>query len=328
MRPGYSALPGIIAADIPTAAACEPVDSVNPGRIFKTLSDEIRIDAALSMARNRLEAASESPQLDAELLMSQALNVTRSYLFAHPEDTLDITTAKRFFSAVKRREAGEPLAYIHGNKEFWSLPLMVSPATLVPRPETEVLVQEALTMIPPDGPYRILDLGTGSGAIALAIASERPQALLVATDVCAHALAIARENARQLEFPNIAFVGGDWIEPVGGQQFDMIVCNPPYVRACDPALLALTYEPQAALAAGEDGLQAIRRLASECLRVTHRGSVLLMEHGADQETEVASLLRQSGWQDIRCLRDLAGLPRVTIAVAAAAAFEECRGHGS
>lgn len=289
--------------------------------------EESRIDDALALARQRLGEISESPRLDAELLLAQALDVPRSYLFAHPEDTLDVRSAERFFTAIGRREQGEPLAYIHGEKEFWSLALMVSPDTLVPRPETETLVQAALALIPRNQPCAILDLGTGSGAIALALASERPQALLTATDLSEPALAIARENARQLGLSNIAFAAGDWVEPVAGQRFDLIVSNPPYVRAADPALHALRYEPLSALASGDDGLRAIRRLAGECLAITRPGTALLLEHGADQEDAVAAILRAAGWQNIRCMRDLAGWPRVTAATAAVK-FEECTDDGS
>lgn len=290
------------------------------------MGSELRIDGALAQACQRLAKVSESPRLDAELLLTQALDVARSYLFAHPEDTLDTAAAERFFTAVGRREHGEPLAYIHGEKEFWSLPLMVSPDTLVPRPETETLVQEALALIPRNRPCRILDLGTGCGAVALAIASERPQALVTATDNSASALVIAQENARQLELPNIAFAAGDWIEPVSGQRFDLIAANPPYLRATDPALHALRYEPLVALVSGDDGLTAIRRLAAECVAILHPGGALLLEHGADQEDSVALILHAAGWQNIRCVQDLAGLPRVTAAVAPAE-FEECTNDG-
>lgn len=291
------------------------------------MTEEFRIDGALSEARGRLGKISESPRLDAELLLAQALDVPRSYLFAHPQDTLDEISAERFFTAVGRRERGEPLAYIHGEKEFWSLALMVSPDTLVPRPETETLVQEALALIPRNQQYAVVDLGTGSGAIALALASERPQALVTATDNSEPALAIARENARQLELSNVTFAAGDWVEPVSGRQFDLIVSNPPYIRAADPALHALRHEPLSALVSGDDGLTAIRQLADDCRAIVRPGGVLLLEHGADQEHAVAAILRAARWQEIRCMRDLAGLPRVT-AANAASKFEDYTNDGS
>jgi len=285
------------------------------------LSEQIRIDEALAQATARLGNFSESPMLDAELLLTQALDVPRSYLFTYPEDTLDAAASDRFFSAVRRREEGEPLAYIHGKKEFWSLSLMVSPDTLVPRPETETLVQEALSVIPRDEHCDVLDLGTGSGAIALAIASERAMAKIVATDISEAAVAIAVENARQLDLIDITFLSGDWIEPVREQKFDVIVSNPPYVQSSDPALKKLQHEPLFALAAGEDGLAAIRVLAVQCCEVIRPGGALFLEHGADQQDAVAAILRQAGWTGIRCINDLAGHPRVT------AAIDESRSEG-
>jgi len=285
------------------------------------LSDQTRIDEALAKATARLGNFSESPRLDAELLLTQALDVPRSYLFTYPEDTLDEAASERFFSAVSRREEGEPLAYIHGEKEFWSLTLMVSPDTLVPRPETETLVQEALVAIPRDEHRDVLDLGTGSGAIALAIASERPMTQMVATDLSEAALAIAVENARQLDIINITFLSGDWTEPVSEQRFDVIVSNPPYVESSDPALQRLQHEPLSALAAGEDGLDAIRLLATQCRSIIRPGGTFLLEHGADQQDAVASILAEAGWGGIRCINDLAGKPRVTVAI------EESRSEG-
>lgn len=278
------------------------------------MSEQIRIDEALAKATALLGGFSESPRLDAELLLTQALDVPRSYLFTYPEDTLDIAAAERFFSAVRRREEGEPMAYIHGEKEFWSMTLMVSPDTLVPRPETETLVQEALAVIPRDRPCDVLDLGTGSGAIALAIASERPNAQVVATDISNAALAIAIENARQHDLIDILFLQGDWTEPVRDHLFEVIVSNPPYVQSTDPALSKLKHEPLSALAAGEDGLAAIRLLAIQCKTIAKPGGTLLIEHGADQQKSVAAILKNAGWTDIRCIKDLAGLPRVTATV--------------
>jgi release factor glutamine methyltransferase len=277
------------------------------------LNEFITIELALAQARERLQSASESPRLDAELLLARALDVSRSYLVAHPEDTLDPAAGARFNSAIDRRAGGEPMAYITGEREFWSLSLMVSPATLVPRPETEILVERALMLLGRKVVARILDLGTGSGAIALAIARERPLCELVATDASEDALAIARQNARQLDIPNVSFVCGDWIDPVAGQQFDLVVANPPYVRSDDPALERLQHEPLSALAAGNDGLDAIRRIAGEAGDILADGGRLLMEHGSDQRDSVAGLLRQHGWSDIDCVNDYAGLPRVTIA---------------
>lgn len=274
----------------------------------------MRIDEALKQATERLRAVSDSPRLDAEVLLTRALDVRSSYLIAHPDDTLDAAAVERYEQAIARRADGVPLPYITGEKEFWSLSLMVGPETLVPRPETELLVELALRELPPDSGKRVLDLGTGSGAIALAIASERPLCSVTATDLSEAALAIARQNARQLEVSNATFVHGNWAEAVAGFTFDLIVSNPPYVREGDPALEALRHEPEMALVAGSEGLDAIRVLARDCLGLLDRDGVLLFEHGADQEEAVACLLRQNGWTAVECFRDLAGRPRVTRAV--------------
>lgn len=273
----------------------------------------MRIDAALARAIEDLRPHSESPKIDAELLLARALDVARSYLFAHPEDMLDEAAIGRFFDAVERRRRGVPLAHITGEKEFWSLPLIVTPDTLVPRPETELLVELALRHIPRRGEWRVLDLGTGSGAIALAIASERPNCEVTATDVSGAALGVARENARRLQLANVSFVQGDWTEPVAGRTFDLVVSNPPYVRHGDPALEALRHEPAVALSTDDDGLAAIRILARDCGALLEPGAPLLLEHGIDQADDVADILKEHGWQDIGCHNDLTGRPRVTVA---------------
>jgi len=278
-----------------------------------TLNEYQPIGDALSAAADRLAGISESPRLDAELLLARAIDVTRAYLMAHPEDQLDPDAQVRYAAAIERRASGVPLAYITGLREFWSLELMVTPATLVPRPETERLVEQALSLLPRRAALRILDLGTGSGAIALALARERPLCQVVATDASEAALAVARENARQLDIDNVEFVAGDWTAPVGGREFDLVVSNPPYVAAGDPALDRLKHEPRAALASGPDGLDAIRRIAAEVGDILAPGGSLLVEHGAEQEAAVAAILDAAGWHNVRCYRDLAGLPRVTAA---------------
>ena len=273
----------------------------------------MRIDTALERAAEELRPASESPRIDAELLLARALDVARAYLFAHPEDELDEAAIGRFFRAVSRRKAGLPLAYITGEKEFWSLPLVVTPDTLVPRPETELLVELALGFIPRRAEYRVLDLGTGSGAIALAIASERPLCDVTATDASEAALNVARENARRLQLANVEFLAGDWGAPVAGRTFDVIVSNPPYVRHGDPALDALRHEPALALATGDEGLADIRLLARDCLALLQPGSPLILEHGIDQQGAVARILEEHGWSAIQCHADLTGRPRATVA---------------
>ena len=273
----------------------------------------IRLDAAIADATDRLAAISDSARLDAQMLLCQTIDMPRSYLFAHPEDELDDLTTERFEALMQRRLSGEPMSYITGTREFWSRELLVSPATLVPRPETELLVELALREIPRKAKLQVLDLGTGSGAIAISVAAERPLCDVVATDISADALAIARENVRQAELANVTCVEGHWAEPVGGQRFDIILSNPPYVREDDEALAALTHEPLSALASGKDGLRDIRILANDCAAILNDSGWLMIEHGADQQHPVAEILDTAGWTKITCHNDLAGLPRVTAA---------------
>ena len=273
----------------------------------------MRLDAAIANATERLSQVSESPRLDAEILLCRTINMPRSYLFAHPEDELDEVTQERFEEVLQRREDGAPMAYIMGVREFWSHEFAVSPATLVPRPETEILVNLALCEIPREATWRVLDLGTGSGAIAVSIACERPQSEVTAVDVSEEALRVAQENARALAPGNVECLLGDWTSPVRDRTFDLIVSNPPYVRAGDDALAALRHEPQSALVAGDDGLDAVRVLARDCGDILVAGGLLLIEHGFDQRDDVAALLDEHGWTEIQCHDDLAGLPRVTAA---------------
>ena len=273
----------------------------------------MRLDAAIADAMMRLADISDSARLDAEILLCQTIDMPRSYLFAHPEDELDDLSKDRFEALLQRRIGGEPMSYITGTKEFWSRELLVSPATLVPRPETELLVELALREIPRKAEWRILDLGTGSGAIAISIAAERLLCTVTATDANPEALAIAAENVRQADLANVICVAGDWTEPVANQRFNIIVSNPPYVRDDDEALQNLRHEPLSALASGRDGLDDIRVLATDCGAILAEGGWLMLEHGADQETDVANILKAAGWVDIACHNDLAGKPRVTVA---------------
>ena len=273
----------------------------------------MRLDAAIADATDRLRPVSESPRLDAEILLCRTINMPRAYLFAHPEDTLDRLTLDRFEDVLGRRAAGVPMAYIMGTKEFWSQEFAVSPATLVPRPETEILVNLAICEISREAEWQVLDLGTGSGAIAVAIASERPLCEITAVDISEDALTVARENARLLAPGNVTCVQGNWTEPVRNRVFDLVVSNPPYVRAGDEALAKLRHEPRSALVAGEDGLDAIRILARDCAGILVEGGALMIEHGADQADDVARLLAGHGWTEVACHNDLAGLPRVTVA---------------
>jgi release factor glutamine methyltransferase len=273
----------------------------------------MRLDAAIADASERLSPISESARLDTEILLCQTIDMPRSYLFAHPEDELDDLSLARFEALIERRLEGEPMSYITGTREFWSHELLVSPATLVPRPETELLVELALREIPRNAEWQILDLGTGSGAIAISVAAERSGCTVTATDVSVDALGIARENVRQADLANVSCMQGFWTAPVEDRRFKVILSNPPYVRIDDEALLNLRHEPLSALASGKDGLDALRILATDCVPILAEGGWLMMEHGADQKGDVAGLLTAAGWVEITCHNDLAGLPRVTVA---------------
>jgi release factor glutamine methyltransferase len=265
-----------------------------------------RIDALLARARARIGRA------DAELLLAHVLGKSRSWLFAHGDDVIDTHAADRFEEQVLRCEQGEPLAYITGRRGFWTFELAVTPDTLVPRPETEQLVELALRRLPPGRPSRIADLGTGSGAVALALAHERPLAQVVATDASEEALAVARGNARELRLGNIEFRQGDWHAPLAGERFDLIASNPPYIAAGDPHLQALRFEPDAALASGPDGLDAIRVIVRDASLHLVQGGWLLLEHGFDQGAAVRSLLQAARMCDVATERDMEGRDRVTL----------------
>lgn len=269
---------------------------------------------ALASATARLRHTSETPDLDAGLLLAHVLGRPRSYLVAHSGDALSDADAAAFARLVERRGEGEPVAYLTGRKGFWSLELEVAPAVLVPRPETELLVELALARLPPEAGLRAADLGTGSGAIALALACERPRLGVVATDAHPAALAVARSNAARLQLGNVEFREGDWFGAfAAGERFDLLVSNPPYVAAGDPALASdgVCFEPCGALAAGADGLDALRTIIATAAAHLRAGGWLLLEHGHDQAAAVAWLLQQHGFEHINCQRDGAGQPRVS-----------------
>jgi release factor glutamine methyltransferase len=274
----------------------------------------MNVDKALQQASQMLDVVSDSARLDAELLLMFVLGEPRSHLFAHPDRELTPGEADQFMRLTDRRAKHESVAYLTGEKEFWSMPFKVTPDTLVPRPETELLVEEALKRIPMNSDFRVLDLGTGSGAIAIAIASERPVCRVTATDLSPAALAIATENANRHQLNNVAFEQGSWLEAVADSVFDLIVSNPPYIASGDAAMRTLTHEPRDALVSGIDGLDAIRRIAATAAGHLETGGALLIEHGADQALAVATILEEHDWRDLQCLPDLSGLPRVTACV--------------
>lgn len=250
-------------------------------------------------------------RLEAELLLVHVLGKPRSWLIAHADDVLDDAQAAAFDALVQRRHRGEPVAYITGHRGFWSLELEVTPATLIPRPETELLVELALERLSATG--RVADLGTGSGAIALAIARERPQARVMATDASLDALAVAQRNAARLGLAHVRFMHGDWFAPLAGERFDMIVSNPPYIEADDPHLAQgdLRFEPASALASGPDGLDDIRRIVQGARAHLEPGGWLMMEHGWNQGAAVRAVLSAAGYRDVFTAQDLEQRDRVS-----------------
>jgi release factor glutamine methyltransferase len=250
-------------------------------------------------------------RVDAQILLGAALRQSRSWLLAHDQDELAEADQTRFTQWLQRRAGGEPVAYILGDKEFFGLTLAVSPDVLIPRPDTETLVEWALELLPPTtAPQRVLDLGTGSGAIALAIQHQRPGAQVTAIDASEAALHMAQANARRLNLP-VRFVHGHWLTPVDHEQFDLIVSNPPYIADEDPHMAALGHEPRQALTAGPDGLDDLRQIAAAAPAHLPPGAWLLLEHGYDQAVAVAQLLTVQGFINVSTRFDLAGQPRCT-----------------
>jgi len=249
--------------------------------------------------------------IDAHVLLAHVVGRDRAWLAAHRDEALTRAQADDFFALAKRRRAGEPVAYLTGMREFYGLALAATPAVLIPRPETETLVELALAWLPEDRAARVLDLGTGSGAIALALARARRMAHVVATDVSADALAVARGNAHRLGLRNVEFVASDWYATVDGA-FDAIVSNPPYVAPGDPHLMEgdLRYEPRAALVADDEGLAALRAIVAGAAAHLAPAGALAVEHGYAQSEAVQAMLRDAGFVDVTVRRDLAGIPRV------------------
>lgn len=250
---------------------------------------------------------------EAALLLRHALGVSDTWLIAHADDEVDPARAAAFHDLVARRAQGEPVAYLTGVRGFHALELHVTPDVLIPRPETELLVELALQRIPTGAPCAVADLGTGSGAIALAIAHARPTAGVIATDASDAALQVARGNARRLQLHNLVFRRGDWCAPLGGERFDVIVSNPPYIAAGDPHLREgdLRFEPAAALASGVDGLDAPRIIVRDAGANLHDGGWLLLEHGFDQGASVRDLLARHGYAGVFTARDLEGRERAS-----------------
>lgn len=262
----------------------------------------------------QLEAVSDSARLDSELLLCSILKKDRSYLRAWPEQELDPQQISSFQQLLKQRLQGMPIAHILGKRGFWSLNLKVTPDTLIPRPDTERLVELSLNIIPAQAQWKILDLGTGTGAIGLSLAKEKPACFISATDQSTAALDIARQNAKNNQVANIEFIQSDWFEKLANQKFNMIVSNPPYICDNDPHLKQgdVRFEPLSALTSGADGLNDIRTIIKNSHKHLSADGVLLIEHGYDQADAVCDLLSKAHFNNVSNFKDDNGNPRVSI----------------
>ncbi|MGH8549789.1 MAG: peptide chain release factor N(5)-glutamine methyltransferase [Methylococcales bacterium] len=271
------------------------------------------IGAALEDAAAQLQSKSTSARLDAEILLGQVLGKSRSFLRAWPETRLDTVQIDHFRKQIESRKIGMPIAYLTGCREFWSRRYSVSRDVLIPRSETELLVEMALEMIPRDEPCAILELGTGSGIIAVSLALERPKASILATDISPAALELARQNATRHRAANIQFLKSNWFESIPNTKVDLVISNPPYVASEDPHLAAgdLVFEPEIALKSGPSGMEALELIASETRKWLKPGGGLLLEHGCQQSSELSRMLQRYGYQDIDTRTDLQDHPRAT-----------------
>jgi release factor glutamine methyltransferase len=272
----------------------------------------LRIGALLAAGEGLLlRAGGDAPRLQSELLLAHVLSRPRSYLMAHADAAIAQGAAERYRALLGRAASGMPVAYLIGEREFWSLALEVCPAVLVPRPETELVVERALSRIAPAAAADVCDLGTGSGAIALALASERPAWRITATDCSAAALEVATRNAHRHGLHQVEFLQGSWFAPLAGRRFHLIASNPPYVAADDRALIQLRHEPSVALTPGREGTEALRHIVVEAPQYLTPGAWLLLEHGGGQAAPLARWLQQRGYRHIQCHRDYAAIERVT-----------------
>ncbi|UYW75645.1 peptide chain release factor N(5)-glutamine methyltransferase [Pseudocitrobacter faecalis] len=268
----------------------------------------------LKQAIERLRE-SESPRRDAEILLGHITGKTRTFIMAFDETVLTSAERAPLDTLLARRERGEPIAHLVGMREFWSLPLAVSPVTLIPRPDTECLVEQALARLP-EKPCEILDLGTGTGAIALAIASERPDCRVTAVDFIADAVALAQQNAQTLGIDNVTILQSDWFSALAGRQFAMIVSNPPYIDEQDPHLSQgdVRFEPKTALVAADEGLADLAQIIHEGRQALLSGGVMLLEHGWTQGDAVRQLFTDAGYQQAQTCKDYGNNDRLTLAI--------------
>lgn len=266
-----------------------------------------------SLLRNAQLPESPSERLDAELLLAAAIGKSRSFLHTWPERIVSSEDAQTYAGYLQRRRAGEPVAYILGQQGFWKLDLEVAPHTLIPRPDTELLVETALEL-QPASPAKVLDLGTGTGAIALALASDRPAWQVTAVDRIDEAVALAERNRQRLGLVNVQILKSHWFSHLAGQRFDLILSNPPYIRAQDPHLAEgdVRFEPSSALVAGNDGLEDLRAIAAQAPEHLLPGGWLLLEHGYDQAGDVRALLEANGFTEVTSRKDLGGHERISL----------------
>jgi len=257
---------------------------------------------------------SDSARLDAEILFCDVMQFNRSRIYSHPEQIVPDDKSVLFQSLIAQRQQGRPIAHLTGKKEFWSLQLAINEYTLIPRPETELLVETALQLVPDDTTFNILDLGTGSGAIAIAIASERPNCKIVATDINTNALTMAKKNAETYQLQNIQFYISDWYRDIPSQSFDLIVSNPPYIKQDDEHLSQgdVRFEPEIALVAGADGMQAINMILENAKNYLASDAYLLIEHGYDQRSLVEEAFLKHDFKQLKTFQDLSGQDRMTI----------------
>ncbi len=273
----------------------------------------ITVEIARRTGRSMLADLSDTAWLDADLIVAETLAIDRNLLDAIHSKILNSVELTKFEKLMKRRVAGEPVAYLTGYKAFWNIELSITPEVLVPRPETELVVERALHHCRNITDPTIADLGTGSGAIALALANELGHSRLVATDISSEALSLAHQNAKHLNLNNIKFIKGNWCEPLTDNEFDLIVANPPYIAENDPCLEGrfMQHEPRLALVSSNNGLQALKNIITTANPKLKLGGWLVIEHGAEQGSSVRSLMRTTGFSSIETLCDLARLPRVT-----------------
>lgn len=266
----------------------------------------------LAEALRQLQPSSESARADAEILLAHCLQKSRTYLYTWPEKVVDSSTEATFQQLLAERLRGVPIAHLTGQREFWTLNLKVTSDTLIPRPETELLVETVLAV--GSTATHFLDLGTGTGAIALALASERPDAQITACDFAVAALAVATENAHTHHLHNVQFIQSDWFSALPQQRFEVIVSNPPYIETTDPHLTQgdVRFEPRSALTSGQDGLDDIRHIITTAPQWLVNGGWLLLEHGYNQGQAVTTLLQATGFTQVRCLPDLSGNDRVSL----------------